>query len=373
MPGSHESVVADHGGHTEMLARTLGISPEDLLDFSSNTDILVAHLTAKIAASIDPVLHRYPDPECVDLREAIAQYEPAQRDEVLCLSGSSEGIFLALAGLRPTKACIVAPIFSEYVRACHSLDIPSQLHVLDPGQDFRLTEQDVSALAATDADLIVICAPCNPTGAALSNLARLLPGLGKRTLLVDGTYHEFVHATEHHAPLSFQELKQAMPPGSRLLMLRSFTKWAACPGVRLGYALGDPGLLAELSRLQPPWSVTQFAQNLGQALLNRIGDFRDSRAPLHELRGNMARALAQCPAIAHVVPSDLNFFLCRLRSGVSSQAVARELLAQHMVVRVCDNIPGLDNGGYVRIQIRTRQDNERVTNALVGIGLDQVR
>ena len=356
-----------HGGHTVQLARQLGCAPEDLTDFSSNADTLAAPLTAEIAAAIPNPLHRYPDPECAGLVQAIAALENVDPAEVLPANGSSEAVFLALAGLRPRRALIVGPVFAEYARACQSLAIPCDLHLLDPAADFRFTDLDEARMAASNAELIVVCAPCNPTGAPLADLAaRLAPALRRmeRTVLVDATYREFLYGSDHFAPLGFTALRRDLGRRCRLVYLQSFTKWACCPGARLGYALARPGEVRRMRRMQPPWTVSQFAQDLGVALLARIREFRARRAALAHLRRDLAQGLERCAPVERVLPSAANFLLCALRPEARAQALAERLLARRLVVRVGDTIPGLAPGAWLRLQVKARQENEALLQAL---------
>lgn len=351
-----------------MLARRLGCRPEDLLDFSSNVDDGAAPLTAEIAETIDPALHRYADPRCVDLHRAVAGMEEVAQDMVLAANGSSEAVFLAIAGLRPRKVLVLGPAFAEYARACQGLGIEHALHALDPGADFRLTDADVAAVRGSDADMVVLCAPCNPTGAALSDApARLATALAGRTLLMDAAYREFVHHTAHFAPLTWGGLRRTLAADTRLVLLSSFTKWGCCPGVRLGYALADPGDVERMGAVQPAWSVSQFAQDLGVALARRIGEYRALRADLPERRERMARDLAACPAIARVTPSDANFLLLRLAPGLRAGDAAEALLDERLVVRVGDTIPGLHAGTWLRAQVKADHENQRLVRALSGL------
>ena len=84
-----------HGGEVVRLAREMGVAPGELLDFSSNADTTVAHITADIAAATPHAFDHYPDSGSSMLRLGIAGHEGVDPGQVMVLNGSAEGIHLA--------------------------------------------------------------------------------------------------------------------------------------------------------------------------------------------------------------------------------------------------------------------------------------
>ena len=63
-------------------------------------------------------------------------------------------------------------------------------------------------------------------------------------------------------------------PGTALTILAGFTKFFACPGIRLGYAVADKNVIGRLNAQRAPWTVSAFAQQMGLRFLDRIADYR---------------------------------------------------------------------------------------------------
>ena len=155
------------------------------------------------------------------------------------LAGAAEG-FALLANLRPALAAVIAPSFTEPDVALRSAGVAVQHVVLDP--PFGLD----GARVPDEADLVVIGNPTNPTAVLHTReqiLALRRPG---RIVVVDEAFADAV-------PGEPESLADASLPD--LLVLRSLTKTWSLAGLRVGYALGAPELLARLTATRPHWPM----------------------------------------------------------------------------------------------------------------------
>ncbi|OBK52403.1 Rv2231c family pyridoxal phosphate-dependent protein CobC [Mycobacterium sp. 1081908.1] len=305
-----------------------------MLDFAVN----VRHarppewLLRRLAARL-PDLARYPGPPDVHrAQDAAAERHGRSRDEVLPLAGAAEG-FALLPNLRPARAAIVAPSFTEPAVALGAAGVPVRHVVL--GAPFRLD----GARVPDDADLVVVGNPTNPTSVLHTReqlLALRRPG---RILVVDEAFADAV-------PGEPESLAGDSLPD--VLVLRSLTKTWALAGLRVGYALGAPELLARLTARRAHWPV-------GTLQLTAIAECCDPRAVaeaaagalrLAELRDEMAAGLASVGA--DVVDGRGPFVLfrmpdaARIRTGLERKGIA---------VRRCDTFVGLDDR-YLRAAVR---------------------
>lgn len=354
---------AGHGGRVFEAARLLGCAPSAILDGSNNANSLVEDLTAGILANI-PVEHRfYPDHACTALTQAMAGHEGVDTGQILPVHGSAEGIHLALLALRPRSVCIVAPTFSEYGRLCQVLGIEHAMHRLEPGRDFVFADADRQALLESNAECFILCSPNNPTGQNLPDLPALLAELAPRPVLVDVAYKEFLFGTpamESHATAA---LLRANP---QAICLLSLTKFFFCPGIRLGAVAAAPHLITPMAALQPPWSVTQLAQDAGVAFLEQIDAYRVRLPRLRELSRDYAAALRGVPGVAAVLENAVNYLLVRLSPGRQVAELAAGLAQKRILIRDCDAIPGMPPG-YFRVQVRSREENLRVLETVTHI------
>lgn len=362
-----------HGGEVYRVARELGVAPEAILDCGSNGFAQAEDLTRDLVASVPYPFEHYPDPDSTALRQRLALDEGVSPDQLLVGNGSSELIWLALRVLRPLRVTLLDPTFSEYVRACDAHGIPWRvLHSAPVGA--LETPPAASAPPPGDArrELAVLCSPGNPCAIAAPDLPALVAALARQgygTVLVDLTYRDFLWGTPEYAGHHWQALTTACTFETTMLGLHSFTKFFHCTGIRLGYLAGPGPLLARLHAARPPWMVSPYAEAMGQRFLDARPAYRDR---LPTLRIDRATLLRAARATGLFDPGAMlegaSFLTCRLHprllaQGVTSGSVRAQLLRHHVLVRACDNIPGMP-AGYLRMQARPAQEGERLAEAL---------
>ena len=128
-----------------------------VIDFSANINPLgtpPAVLEA-VAASL-PFLSQYPDPYCRELTAAIAHYEGVPQSQILCGNGAAELIFSLCQALRPKKALVPVPSFSEYRSALEAVGCETVQYPLSREKGFLLDETFLPALEAFDGELLML-------------------------------------------------------------------------------------------------------------------------------------------------------------------------------------------------------------------------
>ncbi|MDL2290820.1 aminotransferase class I/II-fold pyridoxal phosphate-dependent enzyme [Desulfovibrio sp. OttesenSCG-928-F20] len=361
-----------HGGNIYALARRLHISPEQLLDFSSNANIFARHITESLVrARPYPFLH-YPDSQACELSEAVARHEECEADRILIGNGASELIWLFLRALAPRKVFFLGPIFSEYTAACHSLGIAHDILTPDAEQDFNPSPADLERIWESDADLVIFCSPNNPAAVTYDNVLSLLQMLRAPRLLVDLSYREFLYGTDDYYANSHRAFAERLRQGVSLFTLHSFTKFFCCPGIRLGYLQGDKGQLARLAAQRPSWTVSHFAQSMGCDFLEHIDKYRDTLPVLTAAVTHMGRELRRLDCMdAPRVFEGPGFLCCGLAVPFKAPAMTKALLKRRIIVRDCDSIPGMPPG-YIRVQARPAADAARLLETLDALSLEGV-
>ena len=220
----------------------------------------------------------YPDPR--PARAAVAAAHGRDPAEVLPTAGAAEAFVLLARAIRPRRAVVVHPSFTEPEAALRAAGHPVERLLLHPGDGYRLDPADVP----DDADLVVLGNPTNPTSvlhpaAVVASLAR--PG---RVLLVDEAFADTVPGE----PGSLAG--RADLPG--LLVVRSLTKTWGLAGLRVGYALGPADLVAALAAQQPHWPVSTPALAALAACLGTSA-WADADASAHHLSSCRAAFLAE--------------------------------------------------------------------------------
>jgi threonine-phosphate decarboxylase len=353
-----------HGGNLEEIAAAYGVAPNEFIDFSSNLNPAgpPASVVSRISQLVSNanILTRYPEPDCSSLARAIAANLHLDPQCVVVANGSAALLDIALRALRPKRCLLPIPAFSEYDRALSAADIDCDCFRLRPDEDFRLdVEAFVRASDEGGCDFWILANPHNPSGSALGveESLRLLEAARDRqvTVLLDEAFVDYC------PEISVSRVAANL---RNLVVLRSFTKFYALAGLRVGFAVANSDC-AERLRLQvPSWPVSSLAIT---AAIEAISDAEYSRETLcscmrerewlsHQLEAQGLRAF----------PSAANFLLLRLPPAAPSATVLREsLIVQHkIVVRDCSSYQGLEGGKYFRIAVLDRGANEKFIKAL---------
>lgn len=341
-----------HGGldHGE-LAR-LGLAPDDVLDFSVNSNPFGP--PPGVRAVWDEVaIARYPDRECLALRAALAAHHCCSTEQIWAGNGTAELIWLlALAYLRPDDEVLVAPpTFGEYAVASRLMGARVRSLPIRPQDGFR---PDVDALAdqiaARSPRLTFLCNPNNPTGTYLGRSAveALLAANPSGLLVLDEAYVAFVRDPWDARPLV---------ETGRVVLLRSMTKDCAMAGLRLGYLVAAPPVVETVRRVQPPWSVNAVAQAAGTAALRDEAQGFIDRT-LAETRAAKETLVRDLEALGlRIHPSATHFFLVEVRDAAATRA---RLMEHGILVRDCTSF-GLP--GYVRVATRRPEENRQLVAA----------
>jgi cobyric acid synthase CobQ len=204
-------------------------------------------------------------------------------------------------------------------------------------------------------ELVFIGQPNNPTGLFVDSMAlRALVLRHPSTIFaVDEAFLDFVEGTD--------SLTRNRP--SNVIVLYSFTKFYAIPGLRLGCAIAEPDIIQEMRKIILPWSVNTIAQAVGQKVLQDHAYAMRTKAFVREQREFLLKELQSLPGLV-VYPGKANFLLVRIdRKNIDAPILARQMLSSGIAIRVCDNFDGLD-ARFFRVAVRTEGENLKLLAAL---------
>jgi L-threonine-O-3-phosphate decarboxylase len=345
-----DTALAYHGALDYAELERLGLHPEDVLDFSVNSNPY-GPPPAVWRALADVPLARYPDREALALRRALAERLNVPPDRIVAGNGTAELFWLvALAFLRAgDRVLILEPTFGEYRRVAGLMGARVAAWDARPELAFRVEPEEVARrLGELRHRLAFVCNPNNPTGTLLPPEAiRAWADAHPDTLfVVDEAYLAF-------AP----EIRSALTQDvANVVVLRSMTKDYGLAGLRLGYAVGQEAVIAALRQVRPAWNVNALAQAAGVAALADEAHLRDSMAMLRQAKAELAIALAELGLSP--LPSAVHFFLVHVGDG---GAFRQALLKEGILVRDCASF-GLP--AYVRIATRRPEENARLLAAI---------
>ena len=349
-----------HGGLNVAELNSIGMCPEDVLDFSSSINPLGAAPVVSEALQNVPA-DTYPDPSCLKLRQVLGGHLGIEPNSILVGNGSTELIHLiarALLGLGDT-AVIFAPTFSEYEVACRHQSVNPVFITSNKDEDFRWNlPKALNIIADQKPAVVFLCNPNNPTGIHLKQdevrqIAETIDNCG--LLVLDEAYRSFVDACWPSHPLLLMK---------NVLLLRSMTKDYALAGLRLGYMLASSDIVREVSQFQYSWSVNAPAQAAGIAALGQQEHIEFGRQMVATSKEFLSGAFGGIGL--ECIPSTANFLMIRVGEAAR---IRLELLKKHKIcVRDCSSFGFPD---YIRVGVRSLQDSRRLVQALKEVVSDK--
>ena len=354
--------ILKHGGDIYRFAQEIGKDKDSILDFSSNINPLgIAPAIEKVYKESLSCISQYPDHYARELCREVAAHFLIGPNNVIAGNGAISLIDLVIRTMRPKRALLIEPCFNEYRRLLFLYGAQVRQTFLKEDEDFNFSyERIINGLDGID--MVILGYPNNPTGTALKRqeMVSLIKEINRRgtILLVDEAFIDW------NPQLSvYQEIQQ----NASLIVIRSLTKFFGLAGIRAGFALAAPDVIARLRATQEPWSCNALAQRLSVAALQAVEFQHQSLAWFKEESRNMYQLLSSLPEI-QVFPSLANFFLVKLNDKENGQTFIDFIKSKGIYLREMDDMVGLNNR-FLRIALKDRQQNliliEKIKEALV--------
>ncbi|GAA1974081.1 Rv2231c family pyridoxal phosphate-dependent protein CobC [Catenulispora subtropica] len=289
-------------------------------------------LRDRLAAGLD-TLAAYPDARAAT--GTIAARHGRTVDEVLLTSGAAEAFVLLARVLRPRRAVVVHPQFTEPEAALLAAGHRVDRHVLAGG--FTLDPEAVPA----DADLVMLGNPTNPTSVLhpAETVTRLLrPG---RTVVVDEAFMDAVPGEP-----------ETLAGHPDVVVIRSLTKTWGLAGLRVGYVLGPAAIIRALHEAQPLWSVSSLGLIAARATCepDAVAEAETLAKQADQDRDHLLARLAELPDVTVPAVSRAPFVLVHTPRAA---ALRDRLRAEGVALRRGDTFPGL-GPDWLRIAVRDR-------------------
>lgn len=356
-----------HGGDLDEISRIYGIDKSCIYNFGGNVNPLGLPQSVKKAiienAENAPTL--YPDVSYVELKNAIGEYTGIDSRHILTGNGSTELITLCINAVRPKRAVIVSPAYSEYLREIELSGGSAELFPLREDEEYVLNTERLKGVLDNSVDLLVICNPNNPTGtyitcAEIRDLLEHCAKCGIR-LMIDETYVEFASPDKQVSAMPLVEEYK------NLFIVRGTSKFFACPGLRLGYgACSDKDIIEYISAHRDSWSVNIFAEISGRVMFRDREFIEKTRSLIISERERIFGELYGCGDI-HIYDSQANFFLVRIkRNDITSSQIFERLILKNILIRDCADFPYL-NDHYIRFCILDNKSNSLLIRELKNI------
>ncbi len=353
-----------HGGDVYAASRELQRDVTEVLDFSASINPLgPSPRVWRAITGARHVLSHYPDPDCWALRQALATQWQCESAQIVLGNGSMELIYALPHALKIDHLLVVQPTFSEYAAAmvCHGGHVTQVC--ADRDEQYALPVERICSLLHRQkngpraVDGVVFCNPNSPTGQSCGaqdvlELARVAQRQGV-WLIVDETFADYCQER------SVLPLASSL---SRVVVLRSLTKFYGLPGLRVGYAVARDSVVRKLRGALPPWSVNAMGQVAALAALHDTAHARKSLQFVMKERTRLAGLLAGLPGCT-VFPAHANFIFMELPRGWQARKMTERLRREGLLIRDCSTVPGA-NARSIRIAVRQPRDNDRLIQSL---------
>ena len=378
-----------HGGYRHRASEKTGRPVEEWLDFSANINPFGMPKSIKNAMiqAMEELIH-YPDPDCLALTKALAQFEQVKEERIFCGNGGADVLYRYLMTQNPKKVLIPVPTFVEYEEVLKN-QYPDEVLITDYGQEssdeqqetmdsksykreivhysmaqweekdgfypewgkhhLELTEEVLQVIDSSY-DLMILCSPNNPTGKVIEQT--LLKDIVECTkkhhvaLLLDLSFSDFLEEKN-------EAIEEYLKGQSHVMLLHSFTKMYGMPGIRIGYGVLGLGMNAEsLKTKGPSWTVNHLAQIAGLTALKETEFVKKTVDYVAKERQSMEKKLEDMGYL--VVKGKANYILFQKRGDTT---LHKRMLQRGILIRSCQNYAGLGED-YYRIAIKNSEQNK---------------
>jgi threonine-phosphate decarboxylase len=345
----------EHGGRLSEVAGRLGVEEASLIDFSVNLNPYVPDDAREAVRRAYGTVYEYPDNRYGRFRESAARFAGVHGDNIIPGNGSMEIIRLVAEAV-VEKGDIVAipcPTFGEYEQQCR---------LFGAGIRYMRTSDLVNneLWHLKGCRVAFFCNPNNPDG-------RLLPAGDVESILRYCQDNDVI-AVVDEAFIDLADPEQSVAglveKYDNLLVMRSLTKCFAIPGLRLGFGIACREAADVLNKARLTWNLDGIAAGAGIYFMDNAASYLEvSRSYIKREREWLMGRIGALNGVAPQ-PASANYFLVDVSgTGMTSGEFADRMLREHIIVRDCSSFK-MQGDSYIRIAVRSREDNERLVEAL---------
>ncbi|MFS0690514.1 threonine-phosphate decarboxylase CobD [Sporosarcina sp. 179-K 8C2 HS] len=341
----------EHGANPRHVYEKLGMAPPSrILDFSENCNPAgPPRAVIEMWPDLLARLNTYPDPSGEPFLSKAADYHGVSKASVFAGNGAAEILSLIADRYRGRRAIVVHPTFSEYEATLRAKGVEIERIIASEADGFRLPVEEVLEKVST-VSVLYLCTPNNPTGIMperedLLTVIRKAGEVGCEVVL-DEAFIDFIDESMSFIP----ELNEF----PHVIVVRSMTKMYAIPGIRLGYAVAHPDIIASLKTTAPHWNVNGMAAAIGAVCLGQDA-YRE--AAIRHARTEREKMTAFLKEYGCTVTESAANFLSFKPEDTGK--LYKEMLARGIVLRHSENFLGMD-GRWLRIGMKSEAEMEEV-------------
>ena len=281
------------------------------------------------------------------------------KEEYIIPGNGAAELIKALMELLSGTLGITRPTFEEYPNRRNKEELVT---FIPKNSDYRYTIKDLmDFFGKNHADNILLINPDNPSGNFIPiddviAFAAWCQQQGIR-LIVDESFVDFSVGYENNSLLCYTIL-EAYP---QLIVIKSISKSYGVPGIRLGILCSaDTAIITKMKKMVSIWNINSFAEYFMQIFTKYEKDYKRACEKFITEREDFEKKLKEI-SFLRVMPSQANYFLCEiLPPKNANQLVLTMLKKYNILVRDCSNKLGFDGKQYMRIAVRSHEDNSKL-------------
>ena len=315
-------------------------------------------MVEEMIASFQTLLTQYPSGQKVNSLLAW-NYFNIHQENIVVGNGAAE-LIKSLLGFFDGKTGFIRPTFEEYP---HRFSSENSVFFDVSDKDYSYTADDIMEyFTVNKVDNVVIINPDNPSGNFISKADMLrLVAWGKNNnvnIVLDESFIDF--ADDPDCSLLVQDIISGNP---HLYLVKSISKSYGVPGLRLGIlASGNKDMIAAIKKDVSIWNINSFAEFYLQIYIKYIKDYEKAKVLFRKERARFVEKLSEIVGI-RVLPSQANFLLIELTSGITAFELTEKLLNKHNIL-IKDLTSKLGNDRFIRIAVKDSTDNDKFLEAL---------
>lgn len=298
-----------------------------------------------------PLLNRYPDSTCDQLREKLVKkyIKGFSKENIFIGCGSDEIINLLIAGFVEDDESIMMmdPSYSFYEVQAGVKNRKVKKVLLK--NDFSLNIEQIRRNIKT-VEIIFLCSPNNPTGNLITkeevkSIAQFFKGI----IVIDEAYIEFAGLENSLIDLVSEK--------TNIVISRTFSKAWGLAGIRVGYAIAPKSIIEVLLKIKESYNVSSISQNIAIQVLDQIERLQRKIEEMKDLKEQLLKGFSNLGVYAS--DTSANFILLKVPDA---KKIYKKLADEKTIVRDRSNLPLLRD--TLRITVGSEQENEKLIKTL---------
>jgi histidinol-phosphate aminotransferase len=293
-------------------------------------------------------LNRYPDPYQHALKSKFSELKKIPTENIFIGNGSDEVIDLAFRIFcepGKDKVIVCPPTYGMYEVSAQINDIGLIAVPLD--KDFQL---QVEEILNTDAKMVFLCSPNNPTGNPLNDIEKIIQNFNG-IVFVDEAYIDFS---------ARESLLQKINDYPNLIVSQTLSKAWGRAAIRIGIAYAAKAIISYFNKVKPPYNISQLNQQEALLTLKRTDVFNKNLQSILAQRVWLEEQLMKIKVVEKIFPSEANFLLVKTKDA---HAVYNKLIKDKIVVRNRHSV--IEN--CLRITVGEPDENRKLIDSLKSI------